>query len=67
MIKRKFIIELDETPALVFIQEQGKVHPVLYQDGVKVNGIRSIEISAGGEEATTHRIEYATGATRWRG
>jgi hypothetical protein len=64
MIKHKFIIELDETPALVFIQEQGKVHPILYQDGVRVKGVRSIEISAGIEQPTTHRIEYLTGATK---
>lgn len=64
MIKKRFIIELDETPALVFIQENGKFNPILYQDGVKVMGVRSIEINAGVGEATTHRVEYLTGHTK---
>jgi hypothetical protein len=63
MDKRKFVIELDETPALVFIQEYGKLHPILYQNGTEVKGIRSIEIKAGVDEPTTHKIEYWTGKT----
>lgn len=63
MIKKKFIIELDEAPALMFIQEKGNRPPKIYQDGKEVKGVRAIRIDAGVESLTTHMIEYATGHT----
>ena len=53
---------LDEKAALLFVQKDMR-NWVVYQDGKKVNGIRSITIRADAEGFTTHEIEYVTGAT----
>ena len=63
-MKRKFVLEFDEAPALVFVQKNFQGGIEIYQDGERVQGIRSIVIRAGVDEVTTHTIEYATGATR---
>lgn len=63
MMKSKFVLELDEEPALVFVQKNARGGIEVYQDGKQVKGIRSIRIEAGVDEVTTHTIEYATGAT----
>lgn len=62
-MKKKFILEFDEAPALVFVQKNLQGGIEIYQDGEPVQGMRSIEIRAGVENVTTHRIEYVTGAT----
>ncbi|HHY28444.1 MAG TPA: hypothetical protein GX523_17220 [Desulfitobacterium dehalogenans] len=64
MLKKKFILEFDEEPSLLFVQEKGKRHPTVYQDGEMVQGIRSIDISSSIDNITIHRIEFATGATK---
>ena len=61
--KKKFVIEFDEPPALIFIQEKAGPKCEVYQDGKKVNGIRSVKIYADYDEPTTHEIEYLTGCT----
>lgn len=61
-MKQKFVLEFDEVPDLVFVQEKNK-RPKVYQDGKEVNGIIQVRISAGANELTTHEIEYATGHT----
>lgn len=62
--KVKFVMELDEEPALVFIQKKvGNLFKV-YQDGEEVKGIRKIRIDAEFDSATTHEIEFLTGATK---
>jgi hypothetical protein len=63
-MKKKFILEFDEQPSLIFVQNNPKPSDFdVYQDGEKVKGIRRVNISAGIEEFTTHEIEYATGFT----
>lgn len=64
MNENKLSIDLNEKPALVFVQDKFGSGITLYQDGKKVNGIRSLRIYAGYDEATTHEIEYLTGATK---
>lgn len=66
-MKKKFILEFDEEPALVFIQHKsgsisGDAH--LYQDGQEVKGWRNVVIRCGIDEITTHEVEYVTGATK---
>jgi hypothetical protein len=63
-VKKKFILELDEEPALVFVQKGLKCGFTLYQDGKEVKGIRNLKIYAGYDSITTHEIEYVTGATK---
>lgn len=63
-MKRKFVLEFDEAPPLIFVQNRVGSDCVLYQDGKKVNGIRSLRIYAGYDDATTHEITYLTGATK---
>lgn len=62
--KEKFILELDEAPGLVFVQEEPGSRFTLFQDGKKVHGIRSVKIYADFESVTTHEIEFVTGATK---
>lgn len=62
--KKKFILEFDEPPALVFVQRNEKAVCELYQDGEKVNGIRSLRIYTAFDEPTTHEVEYLTGMTK---
>lgn len=64
-MRKKFVLEFDKEPALVFIQHDGKSSNFdVYQDGKLVEGIRSIDIDADFEFYTTHRIEYLTGHTK---
>lgn len=63
-MKKKYVLELDEKPALVFIQEQAGKHFKVYQDGEEVKGARTIRIHASFDEHTTHEIEYLTGRTK---
>ena len=62
--KKKFILEFDEPPALIFIQEKAGPKCEVYQDGERVEGIRSVKIIAAYDEPTTHEIEYLTGMTK---
>ncbi len=63
-MKRKFVLEFDEVPPLVFVQyEVGNKFDV-YQDGENVRGLRHIKIYAGFDEVTTHEVEYLTGKTK---
>ena len=61
---RKFILEFDEPPALVFVQHSVGDNCEIYQDGQKLKGVRTITIRAEAGEATTHEIEFVTGATK---
>jgi hypothetical protein len=61
---RKFVLEFDEAPPLVFVQNKVGSDFTLYQDGKNVRGIRSLKIYAGYDEATTHEVEYLTGKTK---
>lgn len=63
-MKRKFTLEFDEAPPLVFVQNRLGNDFELYQDGKKVNGIRSLSINAGYDDFTTHEVEYMTGKTK---
>lgn len=62
-MKRKFILEFDEAPALVFVQKDSKGIIEIYQDGQLLKGVRSIIIEASAGEVTTHAVEYITGRT----
>jgi hypothetical protein len=65
-MKKKFILEFDEEPALVFIQHKtGSIvgDAELYQDGIKVKGWRDLSIRASVDDFTTHEVEYITGQT----
>ncbi|MBT2727847.1 hypothetical protein J7E63_12950 [Bacillus sp. ISL-75] len=62
--KDKFVLELDREPALVFVQESLKRGFTVFQDGKEVKGIRNIKIYSGFDSATTHEIEFLTGATK---
>lgn len=62
--KKKFVLEFDEAPALVFVQEKVGSQCGIYQDGKEVKGVRNVRIYAAYDEATTHEIEYLTGATK---
>jgi hypothetical protein len=66
-MRKKIVLEFDETPTLVFVQNRVGNDFDVYQDGKKVNGIRSIVIRAGFDDATTHEIEYLTGCTKGDG
>jgi hypothetical protein len=50
--------------ALVFVQTGFKNDWVLYQDGVEVKGLKSVEISADIEYPTEHVLKLVTGATK---
>jgi hypothetical protein len=65
-MKKKFILEFDEEPALVFVQHKvGDIrNSDLYEDGKEVKGWRTIVIRGGLDEPTTHEIEFITGATK---
>ena len=63
-MKRKYVLELDDKPALVFVQEQAGKYFKVYQDGAEVKGIRTIKITANFDDHTTHEIEYLTGRTK---
>jgi hypothetical protein len=59
--KKKFILELDEVPALVFVSKEGiGRHDELYVKGEKVSGTKSVRIVSDLEEFTTHEVEYIT-------
>lgn len=58
MLKRKFILELDDEPALLFVLEKGKRYPVIYQDGKELKGARSIRIQSSVGDLTTHQVEF---------
>jgi hypothetical protein len=62
----RFVLEFDEPPALVFVQEKTGHGAKVYQDGKELEGIKSIVIKADAGEFTTHTIEYLTGATKGR-
>jgi hypothetical protein len=62
----KFVIEYDNAPALVFVQKDFAGVVEVYQDGVRLGGVYSIEIKAEVKKATTHKIEYLTGLTRYK-
>ncbi|MFD0825846.1 hypothetical protein ACT8ZR_09225 [Neobacillus sp. M.A.Huq-85] len=62
--KDNFVLELDNEPALVFVQENLKGGFKVFQDGKEVKGIRNIKIYASYDGATTHEIEFLTGATK---
>lgn len=66
-MKRKFTLEFDEVPALVFVQRRaGTVlggNADIYVDGIIPDGVRRITIHAGIDDITTHEIEYLTGRT----
>lgn len=64
MIENKLTIDLDEKPALVFVQGKGGNEFKVFQDGKEVHGIKSVRIYAGFDDYTTHEIEYLTGATK---
>lgn len=61
--KRKFILEYDEQPSLVFVQRKDG-HAEIYQDGELVKGVRNISIDSGINDYTTHEIDYMTGHTK---
>jgi hypothetical protein len=65
-MKKKFILEFDEEPALVFVQRKsGDIRNAeLYQDGEEVKGCRTVRIDAGLDNLTTHEIEYLSGSTK---
>lgn len=64
-MNKKFSIEFDEVPSLLFVQRSVKLGDFdVYQDGKIVNGIRYVDIDASYDSPTTHRIEYATGLTK---
>jgi predicted nucleic acid-binding Zn-ribbon protein len=60
---KKFMLEFDEPPALVFVQERGSNKVKVYQDGKELHGVRSIDINATAGKITTHTVEYITGHT----
>jgi hypothetical protein len=60
---KKYTLEFDETPSLIFVQGEVGNDFKLYQDGEEVRGIRNIRIYAGYDDATTHEVEYLTGKT----
>lgn len=61
---KKFVLEFDEPPALVFVQHEVGCRFEVYQDGKRLHGVRSIKIRAGIDEITTHEIELVTGKTK---
>lgn len=63
-MKHKFILEFDEAPPLVFIQNRAGSDFRLYQDGKIVRGIRNVSVFAHYDSPTTHEIEYLTGKTK---
>ena len=65
-MKKKFILEFDEEPALVFVEHEsgGRRTTQIYQDGKEVRGWRSARISSAIDYPTTHEIEYLTGYTK---
>lgn len=64
-MKKKFTLEFDKEPSLVFVHYGNKPNDFdVYQDGKLVKGIRNIDINADYESYTTHRIEYLTGFTK---
>lgn len=66
MMKNKFVLEFDEVPALVFVQDKVGDRFVVYQDGKCLHGVRIINIYAGIDEPTIHEVEYLTGSTKGR-
>jgi len=57
-----------ETPpvigaALVFVQRGRGSDWEIWQDGKRLNGVRSVVIRADYADATTHEVEFLTGAT----
>jgi hypothetical protein len=60
---KKYTLEFDETPSLIFVQGEVGNDFKLYQDGEEVRGIRSVRIYAGYDDVTTHEVEYLTGKT----
>ncbi len=62
--KEKFILELENEPTLVFVQNGAGSDFKLYQDGEEVKGIRSVRIYADWYNPTTHEVEYLTGKTK---
>lgn len=63
-MEKKFALEFEEEPVLVFVQHRLGDTFELYQDGEPVRGIREVNISAGYRIATEHEIKYLTGATK---
>jgi hypothetical protein len=67
-LKRKFTLEFDEAPALVFVQHRvGTImngNAALYVDGRKVEGVRELSITASVGDVTSHEIEFITGMTK---
>ncbi|GMK47625.1 hypothetical protein PghCCS26_47550 [Paenibacillus glycanilyticus] len=62
-MNRKFTLEFDKPPALLFVQERVGNQFTLYENGRKVTGIRTLDINASYDDITTHKIEYITGGT----
>ncbi|HLR39513.1 MAG TPA: hypothetical protein VK068_03855 [Jeotgalicoccus sp.] len=66
-MNKKFSIEFDEVPSLLFVQRSVKLGDFdVYQDGKIVKGIKYVDIDASYDSPTTHRIVYATGFTKER-
>jgi hypothetical protein len=63
---KKFVLEFDEEPALVFVQHKtGDIQNAeFYQDGKEVKGVVALRIEAEIDHFTTHSIGYMTGATK---
>ncbi|RKN86753.1 hypothetical protein [Paenibacillus ginsengarvi] len=59
-----FTLRYEEAPALVFVQKNVNGGIEVYQDGVRLEGVCSIEIKSEMNSATTHKVEYMTGMTR---
>lgn len=65
-MRKKFVLEFDEEPALVFVEPKfGRdSHTQLYQDGELVHGWRKVTIQSSVDDATSHEVEYLTGCTK---
>ncbi|MEI2356094.1 hypothetical protein [Mesobacillus zeae] len=57
-MEKKFVLEFDEAPALVFVSHDGRRNEEMYVRGEKEFAWRSVTIRSSLDEFTTHEVEY---------
>ena len=58
-MKKKFVLEFDEEPALVFVSREGKGYTdELYINGELAQGVRDLQINSEVEGATEYEANY---------
>lgn len=59
-LKKKFVLEFDEAPALIFVSHDGVYDEEIYKNGEKVRHWTGATIYSSLNDVTKHEITYLT-------